>query len=590
MTVTCTLAQINPTTGDVRGNTAAIIDALQRADAAGDDVVVFPEMAITGYCILDLIEDETFVTANRRALERIRDHTTDTAAVVGFIDRDRSGTYNAAAVLQAGEIKGIARKVLLPNYRYFDDARYFDSGGPVAPITIEVDGRPVSLGVSVCEDMWDSGYDRRPIPELGRQGAEVIVSVNASPFETGKREVRSETIQRHVAETGLPFLYVNTVGVGDVGENVVVFDGDSLVFAADGSVRAHGARFSEDRVTVTVDPASGTTDCPPRALPTQRRATTLYEALVLAIRDYTQKMGFDRVTVPLSGHLDSALGLAVCVEALGPSNVAAYSFPSPVDVADSTDAAAELARNFGVDHRIVPIEPLYEAICGIYEGHVGPIQTDAGGQTATSGSRGILTALASRATTDKPAMTVSTQNETELVLGSETHFSDVSVGLNLLGDLSRRDVCAVARYVNERYGRDMIPRSIVEGRSTARGQSDLSDSADEWTLGSIVDELLEGRCGPAEIVARFLSGELDVERYGIDDQGRTIYDRYDAETFEQVVYDTYRKLRNTAIDRVRSPPIVAVSGRAFGTDFREPVINAWDGRIPEWSEPTTAYF
>ncbi|WP_231512966.1 nitrilase-related carbon-nitrogen hydrolase [Haloferax mediterranei] len=187
MDIDVTLSQVNPTTGDIKGNTDRIVDSLERAEQDGSDVVVFPEMAITGYCIRDLIEDETFVDENRRALDYIRRRTGDTAVVVGVIDRDDRGVYNAAAVLQNGTVRGIARKVLLPNYRYFDDERYFEAGEDISPIQIAVNGEQMDLGVTVCEDMWDEEYDRQPITELADAGADLLININASPFEAGKR-------------------------------------------------------------------------------------------------------------------------------------------------------------------------------------------------------------------------------------------------------------------------------------------------------------------------------------------------------------------------------------------------------------------
>ena len=579
MEVACTLAQINPTTADIEGNTASIIDALDRAAAAGADVVAFPELAITGYCILDLVEDDAFVAANRRALEHVRDHTGETAAVVGFVDRDRQGRYNAAAVLQNGEIKGVARKVLLPNYRYFDDERYFESGGPVAPIPVEVGGRTVELGVAVCEDMWDGGYGRKPIPELARQGADLIVSVNASPFQTGKRRLRHETIRRHVADMGLPFLYVNTVGAADVGRNVVVFDGESLAYAPDGTLRATGERFVEDRVPVAVGRPDAPTDDPPPAFPDERREKELYEALFTALRDYAAKTGFERVIAPVAGDADSALGLAICADALGPENVLAYHLPSTD--AETSDVAVELAENFGVEWRVLPIRSIYDEVVATWRERVGAIETPAAEAAIRARIRGLLVTLASNESpAGAPALPISTRNETELALGARSEA--MAGALDVLGDLSKNDVDAVARYVNERYGEEVIPPAAFERRSADR-RPGRDVPFDDRTAAPIVDDLLEGRSSPSGIVARFERGELDPERYGVDDRGRSIYERYDADAFAAGVYDVYRRLTASTLERARAPPVVAVSERAFGTDFREPIINGWDGRLPEWT-------
>ena len=586
MELSVTLAQVNPTTADVGGNTALLLEELERATADGVDAVVFPEMAITGYCILDLVEDDAFIEANLAALDRIRERTGETAAVVGFVDRDERGAYNAAAVLQDGTVRGVAHKVLLPNYRYFDDKRYFVPGGAVAPIDVDVRGETVSLGVSVCEDVWDADYDRKPVAELARGGADLIINVNASPFVAGKRKERHELVTRHVRDTGLPFCYLNTVGAADVGKNVVVFDGDSLAYDAGGALLAKGEQFDEDRVTVAID-LDGPTDRETRqrsAPGTERREKELFEALVTGLRDYVRKTGFETVLEPVSGGIDSSLGLAVCVEALGPENVVAVNLPSVVNTEVTRGLARELAENFGVEYRILPIQSIYEEVVAAYETNVGEIQRGTARENVYARVRGLLMMLASNdSPAEAPAMLVSNGNETEMALGYVTLYGDMSGGLDLLGDLSKMDVYAVARYVNERHGRELIPAETFEMAPSAELSPGQVDPFDYRTVAPLVGDLLERRWDPAEIVARFAAEELDAERYGVDDRGRTVYERYDADAFAEVVYDTYRRLTGSTFKRVQAPPVVAVSERAFGTDFREPIINAWDGRPVDWT-------
>lgn len=579
MEIRTRLAQINPTTADIEGNTSLVLEELECASADGIDVVAFPELIITGYCVLDLVEDDAFVAANRTALEHVRDQTGETVAVVGFIDRDPTGTYNAAAVLQNGEIKGIARKVLLPNYRYFDDERYFDSGGPVSPVTVDIRGRSIDLGVAVCEDMWDLAYERKPIPELARAGAEVIVSVNASPFETGKRAVRHETIRRHVAETGLPFLYVNTIGAADVGRNVVVFDGDSLAYDARGTVLAKGEQFDNDRVTVNLDPSSATSRGSDRELPVVPRERELYEALVMAFGDYAEKMDFETVIQPVGGGVDSALGLAICVDAVGSENVIAYCLPPTLDTC-RTDVTAQLAENLGVEYHVVPTRSISEEALDVYGTHVREIETDRARENVSKRVGELLASLASEDTpANEPTMLVSNANETELALGYVTLSGDIDP----IGDLSKVDVYAVAEYVNERYGAEVLPAEVFEAPESTASVRDRGETLDIRAAAPIVDALLEERCGPSELVAQFENGDLDPNRYGKDRQGRTLYERYDAETFASIVYETYRRLTTSTAERVQAPPVIAVSRRAFGADFREPIINEWDGRVPEWT-------
>ena len=586
MTLTLSLAQLDPTTADIDGNTALVRDAYDRAAAAGADVVVFPEMVVTGYCILDLVEDDTFVDRNRTALEEIAAHTGETAAVVGFVDRAGDERYNAAAVCQHGEVRGVARKVLLPNYRYFDDERYFEPGETVAPIDVSVDGESYSLGVSVCEDMWDADYDRRPVRELADAGADLVVNLNASPFEVGKRAERAETIREHVAATGVPLVYVNTAGAADVGRNVIVFDGDSLAVDATGALVARGAQFDADLLTVAFDDgvgrhvAGGVAGDEGPLVPSgelvepERREKELFEALAFGLREYARKTGFETVIEPVSGGVDSSLGLAICAEAVGPENVVAYNLPSEVNTETTKGIAAELSRNLGVDYRVVPVQSAYDALLDTYESHVRTVSRDVAKENVYARVRGLLMMLVSN---DSGGLLVTNGNETEMALGYVTLYGDACGGLSILGDLSKRDVYDVAAYVNERAGRAVIPQEVFEIPPSAELSADQVDPFDYDVVSPIVSDLLEDRQSPAEIVARFERGELDETRYRPDDDGRTVDDKLDAEAFAEVVYDTYRRMKRNTFKRVQTPPVVAVSARAFGTDFREPIINGWDG-------------
>ena len=232
------LAQINPTSGDISGNTARILDAVAEASGHGADLIVTPEMALPGYCIGDLVEDAEFLAANERAMHKVAAAARGITTVVGFVDvdptaRNDNGTirkYNAAAVVRDGRILQRARKSLLPNYRYFDDKRFFTPADRRDPVDIPDGAAAVRLGVSICEDMWDEFYDVKPLAELSRKGASVLLNLNASPFYPGKRHIRDRLIRAHIPTLAKPILYVNTVGAADNGKNIIPFDGESLVY------------------------------------------------------------------------------------------------------------------------------------------------------------------------------------------------------------------------------------------------------------------------------------------------------------------------------------------------------------------------
>src|SRR4051794_1657952 len=281
------LAQINPTSGDIAHNTGCIVDAITAAKKARADLVVVPEMALPGYCIGDLVEDAGFLDANERAMQEIARASHGITSVVGFIDfdaaaRNDNGTirkYNAAAVVRDGTVLQRARKSLLPNYRYFDDKRFFTPGERRDPVAVAAGSGCARIGVSICEDMWDEFYDIKPLPELAAKGATVLLNLNASPYYPGKRRTRERLIREHIARVHRPIVYVNTVGAADTGKNIIPFDGESLVYDAAGRLVALGRQFDEDLLVVDLtEPAK---PLPALELPHEDRDRELHDALVM---------------------------------------------------------------------------------------------------------------------------------------------------------------------------------------------------------------------------------------------------------------------------------------------------------------------
>src|SRR6476661_3209966 len=278
------LAQLNPVSGDIDGNARALIGAIAEARARGADVVVSPEMVLPGYCIGDLIEDRGFLEANEQAMQRVAEASTGITAVAGFIDCNasaRSDTgavrkYNAAAVVRDGRVLQRARKTLLPNYRYFDDRRFFTPAERREAVDVPTAAGPARVGVSICEDMWDEYYDVKPLRELAAKGAGVILNLNASPFYPGKRHERDALIRRHIEEVRRPVVYVNTAGAADNGKNIIPFDGESLVYDRDARLIAIGRQFDEDLVLVDIDAEPR----PQIELPPIDRDRELYDALM----------------------------------------------------------------------------------------------------------------------------------------------------------------------------------------------------------------------------------------------------------------------------------------------------------------------
>ena len=574
------LAQINPTSGDIAGNTARILDAIRRASAEKADLLVTPEMALPGYCIGDLVEDAGFLAENEQAMLRIAAETRGLTAVVGFIDhqpaeRNENGTirkYNAAAVLRDGQVVLRARKSLLPNYRYFDDKRYFTPAESREAVDVRAAGGRERIGVSICEDLWDDYYRVKPLAELAHQGASVLLNINASPFYPGKRHTREKLIKGHIRSLGKPVVYVNTVGAADNGKNIIPFDGESLVYDGGGQLIAIGRQFAEELLIVEVGP--GAPAHPSLQLPAVDRDREMYDALVMALGDYMRKIGFSRVIVPLSGGIDSALALAICVDALGAGQVSAFNLPSRYNTEITRNIAARLAAAFGVSYGVIPIQPIDEVTRSTFESNAHPIGASLTKENLHARIRGLLMMAESN---DTGAMLISCGNETEIALGYATLYGDMCGGMSLIGDLSKIDVYRISRYVNRRHGREMIPEetfTLVPSAELAEGQF---DPFDYYVVSPIVGEFVEHHASPHELVKLFELRKLDPERFVPDPQGRTVYDKHTPGTFGTVVYDAFRRMRRAVYKRLQGPPIVVVSERAFGFDLRETIINGWEG-------------
>ena len=573
------LAQMNPMSGDIEGNTAKILAALDAARDAKADLVVTPEMALPGYCIGDLVEDEGFLAANERAMRRIADAAREITAVIGFIDfdiaaRNDSGglrKYNAAAVVRDGEVLQRAHKTLLPSYRYFDDKRFFVPGETREPVTVVTADGPVRLGVSICEDLWDDFYEVKPLTELADKGADVLLNLNASPFCPGKRHARDEIIRRHLAVIRKPFVYINTTGAADNGKNIIPFDGESLVYDSAGRLIAVGRQFEEQLLIADVN---ASVDAPAVRLPPVDPDRETYDGLVMALRDYMRKTGFDRAVIALSGGIDSALALAIAVDALGSDRVAAYNMPSCYNSEMTQSIAARLARACGVHYGVIPIQEIDEHTRRVFETHAHPIVKGFTRENLHARIRGLLMMAESN---DTGALLISCGNETEIALGYATLYGDMCGGVSLIGDLSKLDVYRLARYVNMKHGEERIPEDTFHIKPSAELAAGQYDPFDYWVVAPIVGEIVERRTSPAALVRQFEQRALDPVRFVPDADGRTVYDKHTSESFSAVVYDCFRRIRRSVYKRLQGPPIITVTERAFGFDLRETIVNGWEG-------------
>jgi NAD+ synthase (glutamine-hydrolysing) len=312
----------------------------------------------------------------------------------------------------------------------------------------------------------------------------------------------------------------------------------------------------------------------PIALPPLDREREMYEALMMALREYMRKTGFARAIVAISGGIDSALALAIASDALGPEQVAAYNLPSRYNTEMTRSIAARLAAAFGVKYGVIPIQEIDDHVRGVFERHAHAIACSATRENLHARIRGLLMMAESN---DSGALLISCGNETEIALGYATLYGDMCGGVSLIGDLSKVDVYALARYVNRRHGAEKIPEDAFRIKPSAELADAQFDPFDYYVVSPIVGELVERRVNPSELVAQFQRRELDPQRFVTDPQGLSVYDKHTKETFAVVVFDSYRRFQRSVYKRLQGPPIVAVTERAFGFDLRETIINGWDG-------------
>ena len=578
------IAQINSKSGDLRSNAAKIVAGIERARQEACHLVVFPEMCLTGYCLDEkLLINRAFLRGNKQILmEEVGPATQGLAAVVGFLDFDEARVgpdqrvfrHNAAAVFENGRLLQIVHKRLLPAYRYFDDKRYFQPGESVEPVGISTAEGLVSIGVLICEDLWDEGYAQKPCSVYREKGAEVLFCINASPFvgsrpgqRDGKRFRRERAIRSQIRRHGVPLVYVNTVGVGDNGKNIIPFDGMSTVHDREGRLVASLAQFAEEQRTVELGNGCGGEV----GTPAFDREEEIYRALVMGVRDYFDKIGiFRKVLETVSGGIDSSLGTAIAFEAMGRDRLSAYNLPSRYNSETTRSIARRLAENFQLDYHEIPIQDMVDRITQDFERYLHPFENLVTVENLQARVRGLIMMAESN---DRQALLLTNGNETEIALGYATLYGDMVGGLSVIGDLPKTDVYRLARYVNRRWGRAMIPEETFEIAASAELREDQKDPFDYEVVGPLVSDFVEQGWSAEEAAERFCQRQLPAARYG-----QSLYSRYGEEEFRELARRLYRSLNHSVYKRLQGAPIIVVSDRAFGFDLRETIINGWSGR------------
>ncbi len=539
--LTVALAQINLLVGDVQGNLARALRGAASARADWDaDVVLFPELTLSGYPPEDLLFHRGLRTQIERALRGLTDAPPGIALVLGFPEYQGSDIYNSAAVYRDGVRLALTRKSCLPNYRVFDEKRYFRAGGD--PAVVECKG--FKLGLLVCEDVWEPGPARRA-RELG---AEVLLVINASPFEMNRQRERERVVRERVTECGVPLVYVNLCG----GQDELVFDGNSFVMDARGELAFRAPAYTEGLYQVQFErQGAQVVPLPGEIAPELAVEASVYEALVLGVRDYVNKHGFPGVVMGLSGGVDSALTLAIAVDALGAERVQAVMMPSRYTSQMSKDDALAQSRSLGVQISSIPIEGLFEAALSALAAEFAGRAPDTTEENIQARVRGLLLMSISNKT---GRMLLTTGNKSEMAVGYATLYGDMNGGFAPIKDCSKLLVYRLANYRNAQagVGGEVIPRRVIEREPSAELRPDQKDT-DSLPPYALLDPILEA----------FIEEDLSV-------------DEICARGFERsVVTRVLNMVQRNEYKRRQAPPGVRVSRRAFGRDWRYPITSGY---------------
>ncbi|WP_456468816.1 NAD+ synthase [Archaeoglobus sp.] len=565
------LAQINPIVGDFRYNTKKILEYTEKAEENDVDVVCFPELVLTGYPPEDLLLKPQFVEDNIAALEKIVRKTKDfnSVSIVGYVDAE-DDIYNAAAVIHGGEIKGVYRKMFLPNYSVFDEERYFQAGKEPNLFTLG----DVNFGVNICEDIR---YPDGPGHVQALNGADILINISSSPYHAGKREFRKTMLSTRASDYAVFIAYVNLVG----GQDELVFDGGSMIFDSDGKLVAQAKIFEEDlliadlnlesvlrkrlhdprrrkerlkvpeipRIFICDRNRKGKSKIEGRIEEDLSIEEEIFRALVTGTRDYVRKNGFSKVLIGLSGGIDSSLVAAIAVEALGSENVIGVLMPSQFTSKSSVEDAEKLAENLGIRTIKIGISRIFEAyleeLKDVFEGR----GWDSAEENIQARIRGnILMAISNKF----GYLVLTTGNKSEMSVGYATLYGDMAGGFAVIKDVFKTMVYRIARHVNERAGREIIPERVFEKPPSAELREDQKDE-DDLPPYSILDQILKAYIEEDKSYHEILAEGFD----------------------EELVKKVIRMVDRNEYKRRQAPPGIKITPRAFGKDRRLPITNRY---------------
>jgi NAD+ synthase (glutamine-hydrolysing) len=576
-TIRLALAQIDTTVGDLQGNADKIRDRIRWATASAADIILFPELTITGYPPEDLLLKRRFVSENQAILQRVAHEADNIISIIGFVDKEnkQDSIHNAAAILSGGRIAAKYHKICLPNYSVFDEKRYFTPGRH--PTIFEYNG--IKFGLNICEDIWEPSCIAESQAFVG--GAEIILSISASPYYVDKRQERLAVAMKHARHTRTVLAYLNLVG----GQDELVFDGNSLVIDHHGQLIAEGKQFQEDSLLLDIDltgqrefrktdpefklnrtnfkspydihfvtlgeqpSGSKKTTLPVSNYSPLTTAEEIYQALVLGTRDYVQKNGFEKVVIGLSGGIDSALTATIAAAALGKENVIGILMPSEYTARESIDDAETLAENLGIEHQIIAIKQAFSA----YEQTLQPVFADTESDITEENLQARIRGNLLMALSNKFGwLVLTTGNKSETSVGYCTLYGDMAGGFAVIKDLLKTWVYKLSEHINASAGKDIIPESILTKAPTAELKPDQTDQ-DTLPPYDLLDRILE------EFV----------------EKDKTIQEIIELGYDKDIVRKVARLVDKSEYKRRQAPPGIKITKKAFGKDRRVPITNKY---------------
>lgn len=530
------LCQINPTVGAIKQNKELILKKYQEAINLGAELIVFPELALIGYPPQDLLLRNKFINNAAVALDEIAKQST-IPIIVGSTLVENDQLYNCSYVCANGQIINHYKKILLPTYDVFDEDRYFKSGDQPVTVEIAIGPKIKKIGLQICEDLWDHTYSRNLAGQLKNAGAELIINISASPYRVDRLVDRCNLIKTKVDNTGIPFLYCNLVGAQDE----LIFDGQSVVYDGKGNLLAQGNSFVEDTIIVDLDNQE------PIELNVLQREEKIYNALVLGVKDYFTKTGHTEAVLGLSGGIDSSLTACIAVDALGSDNVHGVSMPSKYSSEHSKDDAKELAQNLGMDYQVVSIESIVDSFEHSLKASYNGTEPGVAEENIQARARGsIIMALSNKFNW----LVLSTGNKTELAMGYCTLYGDMNGGLSVISDLSKTDVYALSRWVNENSDKERIPLNSIDKPPSAELKPNQVDPFDYDVVSPLVTALVDNQKSPSQLIKEGADPEL--------------------------VEDISRRIRINEYKRRQAAPGLRVTSKAFGMGRRVPIVNKYD--------------